>query len=391
MKKVAIFLGGYLPAKKYGGPVTSIVNLVDNLGDDYAFYIISNDHDLDETRRLDGIRDGWNLVGKAQVRYLPERDYGYNRFRLILQEINADLVYLSSIFYYSMNIPAILAADSLGIPIVWAARGELNAKALRIKAWKKTPYLYLLKKTGLTKNIVFHATSDEERYNIIVKLGVLASRVFTIPNFPSAAHHKQLIEKKQGELRLLIICRLVPNKNILYAINLVKQCGNEISLDIYGPIEDKDYWKQCEVAMLSTPANVAITYKGALTPQEAQDIYLNYDCLLFPTEFENYGQVIAEALSHDCPVIISKGTTPWDDVTIQNAGYAVKIGKDDEFVTAINEMANFDTQSFENMVECVRKYLDTKLDRSSLRHRYVEMLTTSEEMRKKKDGRKVGR
>lgn len=70
MKTVAIFIEGYLPAKKYGGPVTSLANIVDNLGEEYRICIISNNHDLDETEVLPGIQSGWNKVGNAQVVYL---------------------------------------------------------------------------------------------------------------------------------------------------------------------------------------------------------------------------------------------------------------------------------------------------------------------------------
>ena len=74
-KAIAIFLGGYLPAKKYGGPVTSISNLVENMGDEWDFYIISNDHEFNENRRLPGIQEGWNHVGKAKVLYISENKY----------------------------------------------------------------------------------------------------------------------------------------------------------------------------------------------------------------------------------------------------------------------------------------------------------------------------
>lgn len=378
MKRIAIFLGGYLPAKKYGGPVTSIANLVENLGNEFSFYIISNDHDLDETKRLDGIKDGWNCVGKAQVLYIPEKEYGYKRFSSILMEINADAVYLSSIFYYSMNLSAIRAARKLRIPVILATRGELSGKALRMKAWKKTPYLHLLRMSGLLCDTVFQATSDEEFRNICERLNISSEKVHLLPNFPSASSYKQQIVKESGKLRALIVCRLVPNKNILYAINLIKQSKKEVTFDIYGPIENVEYWEQCKAAMAEAPPNVTITYKGALEPKNAQSIYLSYDCLLFPTEFENYGQVIAEALSHDCPVIISKGTTPWDDLAESGAGYIAKIGEDEAFVKAIDTIANLDSEGYSSLVSRVRTYAQIKTDINTLRQGYLEMLSHAE-------------
>ena len=41
MKKIMIFIGGYLPGRKYGGSVTSISNFVDCLGMNmsYGLYV----------------------------------------------------------------------------------------------------------------------------------------------------------------------------------------------------------------------------------------------------------------------------------------------------------------------------------------------------------------
>ena len=39
MKKILVFIGGYLPGYKYGGALRSLVNLVNLLGDEFEFYI----------------------------------------------------------------------------------------------------------------------------------------------------------------------------------------------------------------------------------------------------------------------------------------------------------------------------------------------------------------
>ncbi|MBR4731246.1 MAG: hypothetical protein IK081_00600, partial [Lachnospiraceae bacterium] len=73
MKKIMIFIGGYLPGKKYGGPVTSISNFADYLGDEYEIRIVCNNHDLKETAPYKNISEGWNQVGKANVLYLEDK------------------------------------------------------------------------------------------------------------------------------------------------------------------------------------------------------------------------------------------------------------------------------------------------------------------------------
>ena len=63
------------------------------------------------------------------------------------------------------------------------------------------------------------------------------------------------------------------------------------------------------------------------------DVYQKYDCFLFPTLNENYGHVIAEALANGCQVVLSKGTTPWDDLHLK-AGYVCQLDEIDSFTEA---------------------------------------------------------
>lgn len=51
-------------------------------------------------------------------------------------------------------------------------------------------------------------------------------------------------------------------------------------------------------------------------------VYRNYNCIILPTKGVNYCFSVKEAFSYGCPVIISKGTTPWGDIDCI-AGYTV--------------------------------------------------------------------
>ena len=49
VRKILIVMGRYLPGYKDGGPVRSIKNLVDRLGTEYEFYILTVDRDHGDT------------------------------------------------------------------------------------------------------------------------------------------------------------------------------------------------------------------------------------------------------------------------------------------------------------------------------------------------------
>ena len=369
---VAIFIGGYLPAIKYGGPVTSIANLVDNLGDTIEFYIITHDHDMGSQTKLADIHDGWNTVGKAKVLYIPEKSFCKSRFKDILKEIRADIVYLSSVFYYSMNFPAIIAAKSLKIPVILAPRGELCEGALTIGKKKKLSFLYLERVSHIFDHVSFHVTSEEESKALKKYLNISLDRIFSIPNMPSSTIKRDKPEKKERYLKAVFISRIVKKKNLLFAIKQIKKCQSDVVFYIYGPIEDNEYWEQCLNEMKNTPENVNVIYKGILDPGDSQFVFNNNDVFVFPTLSENYGHVIAEAITSLCPVIISKSTTPWDDIE-GNGSFVIDLADKDRWTKTIDMLSLMSESEYRQQIEKLAIYVEKKFNINAHRKQYVEM------------------
>lgn len=69
---ILILATGYYPAKTYGGPVSSIQNLAMLLKDDCRFYVVTRNHELHDSKRLEGIRDGWCTRDECEIIYLDD-------------------------------------------------------------------------------------------------------------------------------------------------------------------------------------------------------------------------------------------------------------------------------------------------------------------------------
>lgn len=374
MKKIMVFIGGYLPGEKYGGPVTSISNFVELMGNDYDISIVCSNHDFKESKPYPNIVDGWNQVGKAKVLYLKDEEQNYKKYKSILKEIKPDLIYGSGIMYIKINSQIFKAAKELKIPILLAPRGDICENALQIKKWKKIPFLAVMRMIGMFKGMYFHATMQEEVDNLEKYLGIEKDKTFLLPNLPAAPVHKEGYVKEKGKLKVVFISRIQEKKNLYDAIRIVNRMKSKVQFDIYGPLENQEYWEKCQVEMRNAPENVKIEYKGALSPSEAKMIFTKYDCFLFPTFSENYGHVISESLLHDCPVVISKGTTPWDDVEENNAGNIVELGDNISFARRLEHIANMDNDQYLQMVVCLRKYIENKIKNIDLRNNYKEMI-----------------
>lgn len=380
---IFVFIGGYLPGKKYGGPVSSIKNFVDHFHDSYEIRIICSNHDFKDENIYPNIVDGWNQVDGAWVYYLNETEYKIHVFKKIVEPYSKRICsfYLSGIYYFKMNFAAIRLAKELQIPVVLAPRGDLMHNTVTMKSMtkmlKKRTFLKLLQVVNFYKDTFFQSTSDEETEGLKHYLGIDESKIFQIENLPSVARPKTRIEKKQGKLRVLYISRLMVKKNPLFAIDVVGKIAKHqaVDFDIYGPIEDKDYWNRCQSRIEeinNSREDVHISYRGALSPDEASKIYGQYDCMIFPTLSENYGHVIVEAMLSDCPVILSKGTTPWDDYD-RNGGYVCSLNQVESFVDRVDQMAEMNSDEYAKIVQMNREYVTKRLNIDNLLTQYKNM------------------
>jgi glycosyltransferase involved in cell wall biosynthesis len=106
----------------------------------------------------------------------------------------------------------------------------------------------------------------------------------------------------------------------LGAIDLLRGLPGEVQFDMWGPIEDVNYWQRCRRELERLPDNVLATYCGAVEPTAVRSTLAAYDALLFPTLGENFGHVIVEAFTAACPVVTSD-RTPWRNLQAQKAGW----------------------------------------------------------------------
>src|SRR5699024_11033600 len=116
-------------------------------------------------------------------------------------------------------------------------------------------------------NLYWHATSEYEKQDILNNLDV-NNIIYICSNFTANYENKiynNKIEKEVGKLKLVFISRITPKKNIKYTIDVLKRINKgRIIFDIYGPIEDENYWKSCENEIEKLPSNIEVKYKGLL-------------------------------------------------------------------------------------------------------------------------------
>lgn len=366
--KILIIMTGFFPGQKFGGPPVSVDNFCTLLSEEDC-YIVTRNHDMGESTPYQNINEGWNKRDNCNVLYLSDKDYKYNRFTQIVDEIKPDIIYLQGLFQNCI-IPCLILAKKKNIPVMLAPRGELCSGAFK-KKYKKVPYIMFLKLFSLLDKIHFQSTSDEETEGIMKYLGIEKDRIHFMTNIPSIPKDRNIsVNKVEGKANLIFISRIVPKKNLLSALNYLSEVKGNLNFDVYGSLEDEMYWKECEKKIKELPSNIHVEYKGLISHDQVHETLKKYDAFLFPTLSENFGHVIAEALMVGCPVIISD-QTPWTDVNDIDGGWSLPLNDSKNFVDAIQSIVDANESVEREYKDNIIQYINGKMNLSEMKDNYV--------------------
>lgn len=167
-------------------------------------------------------------------------------------------------------------------------------------------------------------------------------------------------KKKKNRLKIIFISRICEKKNLLGAIKIISNLTEfPIQFDIYGNIEDKEYWKSCKKELEKLPINIKWKYQGECDSNNVIETLANYDIFLFPTFGENFGHVISEALLAGCVAVISD-QTPWLDLDNYKCGNVINLKNINSFVDVLVDYTKMDEIDFNIYVRNAQKYIEEK-------------------------------
>ena len=158
----------------------------------------------------------------------------------------------------------------------------------------------------------------------------------------------------EGKIRFIYLARIHRLKGLLLAIKAIKQSKyfDKIEFDIYGPISDNAYWDICTKEMIGFNN---IKYCGLVDHDNVSNTLRSYHTYILPTETENYGHSIVEALVNNLPVIISD-KTPWNSLADYCAGFIVKNNVVSEYVNVVDEFCSLNISDYNKLLKNVEKY-----------------------------------
>ncbi len=374
---ILIVCNYYLPGYKRGGGLRTLVHMVERFKDRFDFRVITRDDEGDGIPYETVKADSWNEVEGAKVYYMSKHNITASKLRELVNEVKPDSIYLNSIFstltifYLTLRKMKMIPA----VKTILAPEGELSDGALKFKSYKKKPFVALAKGAGLYRNLIWKTTADLEK-DETERFKGRGGKIFVAPNLPSKEllhNYRQDLKPKKnpGDVKMIFLSRYMRKKNFKWLIDNLIGFDKNLTIDIYGPLEDEPYWEETKTAIAKLPANVKIEYKGLLEYEKVLGKLFEYHFFILPTVGENFGHVFIEAMAAGCPLVISD-RTPWLDLEAKEVGWDIALENPAKWLEVLTYCINLNQLNYTKLSESAREYanqwlLDPKVEEDTLR------------------------
>ena len=310
---------------KYGGPSRTVPALCQALDQQKLNICLITQMCRDDPPLEKHFNEG-KLVSLISSRFHPQwTGIGLTKYldNLAINK-KIDLIHTHGLWDFG-NARAAKLAHEYRLPLAIHTRGMLEPWALQHGTFKKRLALHIYQRAALEYASVIFATSEQE-YQGIRQVGI-KSAVAVIPNGVDFGERSTVTPGfvQNNKKTMLFLSRIHKKKGLVNLVRAWKEIDNkEWQLVIAGPDEGGHL---AEIVKLSEYLGCAnIIFCGEVSDSDKQSFYYNSDVFVLPTYSENFGVVVAEALTCGLPVITTVGA-PWADLEYYKCGWWVKIGQ----------------------------------------------------------------
>lgn len=245
----------------------------------------------------------------------------------ILYSTEYDIYHANGMWQYIVHETCKCARSKLK-PYVLTPHGMLYPEAMRRSYWKKWPLLKLWFNNDILRATCIHATCETEMIHLR-ELGYRGS-IALIGNpvpvnaeitkiFEDRANNNSLMQNAQTR-KLGFLGRLHPRKNceaLLKAVALRPDAN--ISVSILGS-GDKNYARYLVDMSQYLGITNKVEFCGFVSGRTKYDKLAELSALFVPSDMENFGMIVPEALLVGTPVMASQGT-PWKSLNEHHCGW----------------------------------------------------------------------
>lgn len=336
---VMVLNGACWPGNDASGPNQSLRALAAALKDRFRFHLVARDRPF-------GAKPPPGVPASdpdfETCSYLEAGRFGAKGLISFIEAMKPSLLWLNGFFDREFTMPVLVArrfGRLPGIPLLLSPRGEFGSGAIGLKRQRKWVYRGLARLGGFLRGITLHATDDGEADDMRTHLPRYV-RVETAPNLVALPAFKDGLERAAGaSLRMTFLGRIARVKNLDFALHVLASVQTPVRFHIVGPVQEQHYWQECRALLPNLPPQVEVFTHGELTRDASLDLLRRTDLLFLPSQSENFGHAIFEALGSGVPVLVSD-RTPWQKLAACQAGFDLPLDCPEAFARAIERFAN---------------------------------------------------
>ena len=266
------------------------------------------------------------LEGSTAKLKLLEPSFSQGEIAQYLKDEKFQLIQIQSMWELPYH-KVMVEARRLGIPYIVTPRGMLEPWSLSQKKWKKKLAWWLYQRNDVQQSVCVFTTAKKEAEHVS-ELGVTACKA-VIPNGIETSSYPCKTSVDQVKKQVLFLGRMHVKKGIEILFDAWKRIHADYSdwrLLVVGNGEI-EYIQSLENRMESLGLKDSIKVLPPVYGNDKIRLYQESALLCLPSFSENFGMVIAEAMSCGTPVITTTDC-PWDILNETNTGWCIHLSVD---------------------------------------------------------------
>ena len=304
------------------------------------------------------------MVGPRKLRFAPgmaKKIYHLRRS----QEV--DLIHCHNLWNW-VSYLAELARRKIDAPLIISPRGALFPWPLLQSSRFKRASLSFFQRESLNKCSCIHVT-DTSELEAVRELGIRAP-IAVIPNGVNFDEFSSLSPSTQCRVDLglpatvrniLFFSRIHPKKGLKLLVDVFNELADHFSnwnLLIAGAVDDRAYQAEVQKRVSDGGWQDRIRFLGLVTGERRRIVFGASDLFVLPTESENFGMAIAEALAAGLPVVTTTGT-PWRSIAETESGWWIELSKE-ALKGALMEAMSMDSEQLSRLGDSAVRLAETK-------------------------------
>ncbi|MEX8548203.1 MAG: XrtY-associated glycosyltransferase XYAG1 [Mucilaginibacter sp.] len=324
--KIIQISASYKPAVVYGGPTMSVSKLSEELWKNSiqieVFTTLANGK-----TELSFPAGQITWMDEVPVHFFKRltKDHSHfspallkHLFKTINQSKEPIIIHIHA-WWNLVSMLACLIAQLKKVPVILSPRGTLSSYSFNNNHPVFKKWIHLLAGKKLLSKCFFHATSEQEKSDLLQLFSPKLVQV--VPNFIRLpAISKQTFNHQSPVLKLLFLSRIEAIKRLEVLLEALDSVNFPYQLTIAGNGEAA-YIRSLEKIVAKRSMQPFVKWIGFQHHDVKFDVLQAHDLLVLPSHNENFGNVVIESLSVGTAVLISNQVGLADYIQANNLGW----------------------------------------------------------------------